>query len=92
MTNVHSALSETVVELGDSGTVDVFDLTRRVGHRVGLASWGGPGSSSPPTLDELISAFDVLDGSEAFVHPDAMARVAQAERLKRTRRSTPSPS
>ena len=78
MTNVHSALSETVVELGDSGTVDVFDLTRRVGHRVGLASWGGPGSSSPPTLDELISAFDVLDGSEAFVHPDAMARVAQS--------------
>jgi cytochrome P450 len=78
MANVHSALSETVVELGNAGTIDVFDLTRRVGHRVGLASWGGPGSSNPPILEELMSAFDVLDGSEAFVHPDAMARVAQS--------------
>jgi cytochrome P450 len=77
LTNVHSALSETVVELGTAGRVDVFDLTRRVGHRVGLASWGGPGSSSPPNLDELISAFDLLDGSEAFVHPDAMEQVAK---------------
>ena len=44
---------------------------------MGLASWGGPGSSDPPTLDDLIAAFDVLDGSEAFVHPDVMAAVAE---------------
>lgn len=75
--NVHTALAETIEELGDEGSADVFDLTRRVGHRVGLASWGGPGSSNPPILDDLISAFDVLDGSEAFVHPDAMALVAR---------------
>ena len=56
----------------------MFDLTRRIGHRVGLASWGGPGSSSPPALDSLIAALDMLDGSEAFVHPDAMADVARA--------------
>jgi cytochrome P450 len=47
---------------------------------VGLASWGGPGSSSPPILDDLISAFDVLDGSEAFVHPDVMAQVALSDK------------
>jgi cytochrome P450 len=78
MANVHSALSMTVEELGPSGTIDVFDLTRRLGHRVGLASWGGPGSSRPPILDDLIAAFDVLDGSEAFVHPDAMAQVTES--------------
>ena len=80
MANVHSALAETIEELGEEGTVDVFDLTRRVGHRVGLASWGGPGSSRPPILDVLIAAFDVLDGSEAFVHPDVMALVAQTDK------------
>jgi len=76
LANVHSALAMTVDELGLAGSADVFDLTRRLGHRVGLASWGGPDSSRPPALDELIAAFDVLDGSDAFVHPDAMAAVA----------------
>ena len=32
-------------ELGDSGTVDVFAVTRRLGHRMGLASWAGPGGA-----------------------------------------------
>lgn len=77
MANVRDALSLTIDELGTSGSIDVFDLTRRLGHRVGLASWGGPGSSYPPTLDQLIAAFDVLDGSEAFVHPEVMAAVAE---------------
>lgn len=76
MANVRSALVLTIEELGPAGSVDIFDLTRRLGHRVGLASWGGPGTCDPPTLDELIAAFDMLDGSEAFVHPDAMAAVA----------------
>ena len=91
--NVHSALALTIDELGPSGSVDVFDLTRRLGHRVGLASWGGPGSSHPPNLDVLIAAFDVLDGSDAFVHPDAMARASpQPTRPLRRRRSPPSRS
>ena len=84
MQNVRSALSETIEELGESGTVDVFDLTRRLGHRVGLASWGGPGSSRPPILDLLIAAFDTLDGSEAFVHPDVMAHVAETQKAEET--------
>ena len=78
MANVRSALDVTIDELGAMGSVDVFDLTRRLGHRVGLASWGGPGSGDQATLDRLIAAFDVLDGSEAFVHPDVMAAVAES--------------
>jgi cytochrome P450 len=77
MENVRSALVVTIDELGPTGVVDVFDLTRRLGHRVGLASWGGPGSCDAPTLDDLIAAFDVLDGSEAFVHPEVMSQVAE---------------
>ncbi len=74
--NLERALDVTVDELGAEGTVDVFGLTRRLGHRMGLASWGGPGSADGPSFDRLVAAFDVLDGAEAFVHPDAMAAVA----------------
>jgi len=74
--NVHKALDDTVLELGPAGDVEVFALTRRLGHRVGLASWGGPGSATGQRFDRLARAFDALDGSESFVHPDAMADVA----------------
>ena len=89
LAHVDRALDATVVELGDAGSVDLFDLSRRLGHRVGLASWGGPGSAEEPALSTLTAAFDTLDGAEAFVHPDAMAAVAandkrsEAEALER---------
>jgi cytochrome P450 len=80
LVNLDLALDQTVVELGTEGTVDVFDLTRRLGHRMGLASWAGPESARGDTFDRLVRAFDVLDGSEAFVHPDAMAAVAASDK------------
>ncbi len=84
LANLDTALEHTVVELGSQGTVDVFDLTRRLGHRMGLSSWAGPGSAEGDAFERLVLAFDTLDGSDAFVHPDAMAAVAasgkQAER------------
>jgi cytochrome P450 len=76
LTNVDRALDDTLQELGTGGTVDVFALTRRLGHRVGLASWGGPGAATGARFEALVAAFDTLDGSESFVHPDAMAAVA----------------
>ena len=78
--NLDRALEQTVAELGPDGTVDLFDLTRRLGHRMGLASWAGPGSAQGDTFDRLIAAFDTLDGSDAFVHPDAMAAVAASDK------------
>jgi cytochrome P450 len=82
--NLDCALTETVAELGPEGMVDLFGLTRRLGHRMGLASWAGPGSAQGTPFDRLVAAFETLDGSDAFVHPDAMAAVAaggkQAER------------
>jgi cytochrome P450 len=75
LANLEHALDATETELGRHGSVDVFDLTRRLGHRMGLASWAGPGSADGEEFDRLVDAFDVLDGSDAFVHPDAMAAV-----------------
>lgn len=80
LANLDLALDQTVAELGTEGTVDLFDLTRRLGHRMGLASWAGPGSAQGDTFDRLVDAFDTLDGSEAFVHPDAMAAVAASDK------------
>jgi cytochrome P450 len=80
LVNLDRALERTVAELGPEGTVDLFDLTRRLGHRMGLASWAGPGSAQGDVFDRLVGAFDTLDGSDAFVHPDAMAAVAASDK------------
>lgn len=76
LVNLDWALRQTTIELGSAGSVDVFDLTRRLGHRMGLASWAGPGSADGEAFERLERAFDTLDGSDAFVHPDRMAAVA----------------
>jgi hypothetical protein len=47
---------------------------------MGLASWAGPGSSDGAVFERLVRAFDELDGSEAFVHPDRMAAVAASDK------------
>ena len=78
LANVEVALDATIEELGTHGVIDVFALTRRVAHRVGLASWGGPGAATGATFERLVAALDTLDGSESFVHPDAMEAVARS--------------
>jgi cytochrome P450 len=78
--NVELAVGTAADELGPEGEVDLFSLSRRLGHRVGLASWGGPGAAEGERFETLIRAFDQLDGSESFVHPDAMARVAATDK------------
>lgn len=84
LANLDRALRQTTSELGQSGSVDVFDLTRRLGHRMGLASWAGPGSADGEAFECLVRALDTLDGSDAFVHPDRMAAVAAtAKRAER---------
>lgn len=76
LAQLDASLRVTFDELGDEGTVDLFTLTRRLGHRMGLASWGGEVPSSAPRFDDLVAALDELDGSAAFVHPQAMREVA----------------
>jgi cytochrome P450 len=80
LTNLERALEQTSAELGPAGSADVFDLTRRLGHRMGLASWAGPGSADGEAFERLVRAFDALDGSDAFVHPDRMAAVAATDK------------
>lgn len=79
LANLERALDHTDVELGDRGEVDLFEMTRRLGHRMGLASWAGPGCADGAAFERLVAAFDALDGSDAFVHPDAMAAIAASD-------------
>jgi cytochrome P450 len=80
LANLRWALDHTVAELGSHGSVDLFGLTRRLGHRMGLASWAAPGCAEGAEFERLVTAFDTLDGSDAFVHPDAMALVAASNK------------
>ena len=64
--NLDWAIATEIDALGASGTFDVFDLSRRLGHRLGLACWIG---REAPIAD-LIPEFEILDGAEAFVHPE----------------------
>lgn len=84
LANLDVALAASVDELGTDGTFEAFAWARRLAHRMGLASWGGPGSATGDRFDSLVTALDALDASDAFVRPDLMADVAangQADEL-----------
>jgi cytochrome P450 len=76
LAELDAAVDVAFDEMGDEGVIDVFAFTRRLGHRMGLAAWAGERPSRDPRFDELVVALDQLDGSAAFVHPEAMAAVA----------------
>jgi cytochrome P450 len=76
LTNLDHALDATEAELGERGSIELFSMTRRLGHRMGLASWAAPGCAEGEVFERLVVAFDALDGADAFVHPDLMAAVS----------------
>jgi len=78
LVHLERAIEAQLDELADTGTLEVFAFTRRLGHRLGLASWAGEESTVAPRLDALIADLDRLDGSDAFVRPSAMAGVTAA--------------
>lgn len=69
LSNLEQAVADQIAEQGTAGRVELFALTRRLGHRVGLASWGGIAGAGADALDRLIPSLDQLDSSESFVHP-----------------------
>ena len=67
--NLEEAVRLQLEELGREGSFEVFTYARRLGHRLGLASWAGVECASSKRLNQLIPLFDRLDASESFVHP-----------------------
>ncbi len=54
--HLEHALDATEVDLGERGSVELFALTRRLGHRMGLASWAGPGCADGEAFERLVRA------------------------------------
>lgn len=79
LAQLRSAIDVSFSELGDSGQVDVFEWSRRLAHRMGLACWSGEAPAIGARFDRLVDLFDVLDGSAAFVDPAAMRAVAESD-------------
>lgn len=84
--NLDEAMAAEVEALGTHGSFDLFEECRRIGHRLGLASWAGHEAASPPHIEPLISALDRLDTSESFVHP-LRTVVTLATKKRRERRA-----
>jgi cytochrome P450 len=84
--NLQEAVTQEIERLGPSGRFEVFSEMRRLGHRLGLASWCGSEAASPQFIGRLIPLFDALDSSESFVRPDRNL-VTWATRKSRERRA-----
>jgi cytochrome P450 len=67
--NLRRAVELETERLGPAGTFEVFAEMKRLGHRLGLASWAGSEAASPRYVDDLIPLFDRLDSAESFVRP-----------------------
>ena len=67
--HLERAVTLEIDELGDRGTFEAFAEAKRLGYRLGLASWAGEEAASPRYLAPLISAFERLDASDSFVRP-----------------------
>ncbi|HJQ85510.1 MAG TPA: cytochrome [Candidatus Binatia bacterium] len=72
--NLEGAVAAAIDELGTAGTCEVFATMRRLGHRLGLASWLGTEAASPPWIDRLVPLFDRLDSADTLVRPAAAFR------------------
>ena len=77
------AIQRQLDELGDEGTFDAFAFARRLGHRLAIGCWMGDAAGAPPQLDSLIADLELLDGAEAFVHPERMAGADNAKTVER---------
>jgi len=84
--DLERAMTYEIDELGASGTFEAFAEMRRLGHRLGFASWAGTEAASPAMLARLIAPFDRLDASESFVRP-AHTLITQATGKIRERRA-----
>ena len=62
--NLEEAVRLELDELGTEGTFEIFARMRRLGHRLGFASWAGAEAASPRYLDRLIPLYDRIDSSD----------------------------
>ncbi|MCU1397846.1 MAG: Cytochrome [Acidimicrobiales bacterium] len=83
--NLETAMTDEIDRLGRSGSFEVFAEARRIGHRLGLASWAGQEAASARYFERMVDALDRLDTAESFVHPlRTVVTVATHQRRERS--------
>ena len=58
LANLETALDTEVGAMGAAGTLEIFAFTRRLGHRLGLASWAGEESARGERFERLVPALE----------------------------------
>jgi len=86
LANLEEAIRLEIGGWGAAGIFEVFSTMRRLGHRLGLASWIGPEAAAAPWLERLAPLLDQLDSADAFVRP-ARAFLVAATGHARERRA-----
>lgn len=84
--NLESAVRTEIDELGENGTFEIFTAARRLGYRLGFASWAGPEAASRRYAEALMRHFDALDSADSFVRP-AQTLITKATGFRRERRA-----
>ena len=80
--HLEAAMQLEMQELGPRGRFEAFAEAKRLGYRLGLASWAGAEAASPRFLPQLIAAFERLDTADSFVRPLSTA-LSMATRKRR---------
>jgi len=70
--HLERAVALEIETLDQRGTFECFALAKRLGYRLGLASWAGVEAASSERLPQLIAAFERLDTSDSFVRPHSL--------------------
>jgi cytochrome P450 len=77
---LQDAMTAEIAQLGERGTFEVFTEMRRVAHRLGLMSWGGPHLAAQ--VERLAPLLDAMDSAEAFVRPVQAFRTAATKQRR----------
>jgi cytochrome P450 len=80
LSSLHQAMTAEIAHLGSSGEFEVFAEMRRIAHRLGLSSWGGPEMTK--RLEQLMPLMDAMDSAEAFVRPVQAFRTAASKQKR----------
>jgi len=79
--NLRNAVAFELDDLGNAGSIELFTFTKRLAHRMGLASWGGLSALSAEELDRLVTHFEELIVLRRVVSPIELSDEHQTYRL-----------
>jgi cytochrome P450 len=72
LAHIEAAADDTIAELGDAGTFEIFATAKRLVPRIGFRCWAGREAARAPYFDALVACFERIDPEQAFVSPASL--------------------